>query len=156
MTQLVQGLTPLQARRPASHQQNTHLFHRTVSQLGNHRCCTRQSGSSCGHRISRIRLSLLATDLTVLPVNLHHLDVGFDEKTSQTHSIRTGSFDTNPRHPAQTSEPRQQVLVSVVVSSEAFNSEEAAIGINCSRHMKVGVSVHTTDHFYDSHRRPFL
>ena len=28
--------------------------------------------------------------------------------------------------------------------------------IHNSRHMKVGVSVHTTSHFYDSHRRPFL
>jgi hypothetical protein len=45
---------------------------------------------------------------------------------------------------------------SVVVGSKAFHCKEAAIGVHHSPNMKVSVSVHTTNHFYDSHRRPIL
>jgi len=81
------------------------------------------------------------------------------EVSGEPGPVGTCPFNADFRDRAETREPLEQRLVAGCRGRERLDSEQAADGVERSRHVNVEVGVHAACHgaaLYDGHRHPFL
>jgi hypothetical protein len=154
------GLHSGLACRALGHYQNPDGLDGAVLGLARTRRSTADGGPCRFHCIEGVGLAVVAPGLSVLAVDLDHLDALAAEEPREPDAIGAGAFDSNLGDLAELLEPGQQRPVASRIGWERLGANESAQRVQRRSYVAIEVGVDTSGDagtsFYDGHGHPFL